>query len=208
MHILRSPDDFFIPSDDDLDDLLKSAPADTNADAPAEGKPVKGYKKDNRIAKMDISESSKEDHRMMKRYTRKEAEDFLKKDYIYLQKKVIMPFAIVEDYPYKNKTSEKDVPDSKNSNVNIGLVLTIGRLPKWKNILHQLDESAYILGECMYVARGNYDIGALKPHIALVIHKKYRIIKPIDIRDLFDPIKNELQNGAPYVIYKEFPVPV
>ncbi len=196
MQILRFPDDLG---------------GDPNAELelPAEEKGVaKAYRNENRIARMDISESSKEDHRFMTRYTRKDAEDFLKKDYLYLKKRVIMPFAIVEDYAFKKKASDKDVPDAKNSNVDIGMILAIGRLPKWKNIMHQLDESAYIIGECAYIHRGKYDIGELKPHIALVIHKKYKIIKPIDIRDLFDPIKNELQNNAPYVVYKEFPKPL
>lgn len=202
MHILRYPED---NTGNDKQPEEQSGLLDALL---GEATTVKGYRVDNKIARMDISESSKEDHRFMTRYTRKQAEDFLKKDYIYMQKRVIMPFAIIEDYPFKKKPTDKDVPDKKNSNVDMGIILAIGRLPKWRNILHQLDESAYILGECMYVHRGNYDIGALKPHIALVLHKKYKTIKPMDIRDLFDPIKNELQNGAPYVIYKEFPKPV
>ena len=192
MNILRFPDD---AGGDELPPMLETSA-------------VKAFRNDNRIARMDISESSKEDHRFMTRYTRKEAEDFLKKEYIYLQKRVIVPFAIVEDYPFKTKSSDKDVPDAKNSNVDMGMILVMGRLPKWKNIKHQLDESAFIIGEATFIDRGKYDIGTLKPHIALVVHKKYKIIKPIDIRDLFDPIKNEMQNGAPYVIYKEFPKPV
>jgi len=197
MNILRFPDD------------LGGDPKEEENALPIEEKgAVKGYRNDNRIARMDISESCKEDHRFMTRYTRKDAEDFLKKDYIYLQKRVIMPFAIVEEYPFKKKASDKDVPDAKKSNVDMGMIIAIGRLPKWKNIMHQLDESAYILGECAYIHRGKYDIGDLKPHIALVIHKKYKTIKPIDIRDLFDPIKNELQNNAPCVVYKEFPKPI
>jgi hypothetical protein len=59
----------------------------------------------------------------------------------------------------------------------------------------------------MLIRPGMYDIGQLKPHFALVVKKKYKVIKQakIRIRDLFDIVKNELQNGKPFVVYKEFP---
>jgi hypothetical protein len=59
----------------------------------------------------------------------------------------------------------------------------------------------------MLVRPGLYDIGQLKPHFALVIKKKYKVIKQakIRIRELFEKVKNELQNGKPFIVYKEFP---
>lgn len=185
----------------DVDDEDEEEEDDDLASA-SDGEYIK-YKLDNKVARLDISASSKQDHRYMTRFTKKEAEESLRKDLITLRKPKIKPFAIVKDFEFKKKSSDKDIPDKNN--VDVGNLLVIGRLPKWKTIMHQLNERPYILGECMFVQRGNYDIGPLKPHIALVLTKKYKTIKPTEVRDCFDPIKALMQNGKPVVFYKEFP---
>ncbi len=213
MFILRHPDDLsgfddLIDDDVNLDALADDSKDDDDDDADIDENNVAlflKYREDNRPTKLDACSSSKEDHRYMSRCTKKDAEDHLKKMLVQMRKPIIKPFAIIKDFQYKKKASDSDIPDPKGKNVEEDFLLVIGRLPKWKNIMHQLDERPYILGECMYVHRGKYDIGVLKPHFALKINKKYKTIKPMEIRDCFDPIKATLQNGAPYVIYKEFP---
>lgn len=219
MFILHSPDDKKGVTNDDFDDLLgddvnldnlDSVESVEDGDDDAEvdennAAAFAKYKRNNRVSYMDISASSKEDHRCMTRVTKKEMTEHIRDEFLrYMRKPITKPFAIVKDFPFKKKSSDSDI-ENKN-NVETGFLLVVGRLPKWKNILHQIDERPYILGECMLVLKGKYDIGdILRPHIGLVISKKYKTIKPMEIRDCFDPVKAVMQNGAPYVIYKEFP---
>jgi hypothetical protein len=216
-YILRSPDDKNgginndldglddLLNDDDvnLDDLGGDDDDDSDVDE-NDAASFMTYKVNKRVSSLDISASSKQDHRFMTRFSKKEADEHLRDEFLRkMRKPVIKPFAIIKDFPYKKKASDKDIPDKNN--VSEEFILIVGRLPKWRTIMHQLNERPYIIGECMYVHKGNYDIGTLKPHIALVISKKYKTIKPMEIRDCFDPVKAVMQNGAPYVIYKEFP---
>jgi hypothetical protein len=112
---------------------------------------------------------------------------------------MIQPFLIMDEYPFKTKNSDSDIPRKDGKNVEEDLVLVIGRLPKFKSI-EEFKGKPYIRGEIMLVRPGLYDIGQLKPHFALVIKKKYK-----GIRELFEKVKNELQNGKPFIVYKEFP---
>jgi hypothetical protein len=219
MFILHSPEDKKGVNNDDFDDLLGDEINldDLDNDNEEEGEEGDGaevdengkisiiYKKESRVSRMDISASSKEDHRLMTRVTKKEMTEHIRDEFLRkMQKAVIKPFAIIKDFPFKKKDSDKDKEDK--TNVDSGFLLVVGRLPKWKNIMHQLDERPYIIGECMLVKKGIYDIGKIeRPHIGLVISKKYKTIKTQEIRDCFDPVKALMQNGAPYVIYKEFP---
>ena len=166
------------------------------------------YKRNNRPSSLDISKSSKENHKYPQRVTEKEALDHLRDVYRKMKKQQIWPFAVVFDYPFKKKSSDSDIVNEKETNANRGMLLVFGKLMKWKNVFK--DEFAglpYIKGEAVLIRRGKYDIGYLKPHIALRVtdKRKGEKIKPIKLRDLFDPIKNELQNGKPFVNYKELP---
>ncbi len=162
-----------------------------------------------RPARLDISKNSEEDSRHPNRHTKGDLEDQLKKDYRYMKGKgyfMIQPFLIMDEYPFKVKNSDSDIPRKDGKNVEEDLVLVLGRLPKFKSI-EEFKGKPYIRGEIMLIRPGMYDIGQLKPHFALVVKKKYKVIKQakIRIRDLFDIVKNELQNGKPFVVYKEFP---
>jgi hypothetical protein len=162
-----------------------------------------------RPARLDITKNSEEDSRYPNRHTKGDLEDQVKKDFRYMKGKgffMIQPFLIMDEYPFKTKNSDSDIPRSDGKNVAEDLVLVIGRLPKFKSI-EEFKGKPYIRGEIMLVRPGLYDIGQLKPHFALVIKKKYKVIKQakIRIRELFDIVKNELQNGKPFVLYKEFP---
>lgn len=175
------------------------------------------YRYEKRPARLDITRSSKDDHRYPMRFTRKELETQLRKDYKYMRQKpymMLQPFMIMRDYPFKKSSNDNDVPDKNNSNVDFGLMLVLGRLPRFRSIEEYKNEKTYVMGDAMYVKAGTYYLPdtketlVLKPHIALVIKKRRekKKIRPIDVRELFDCIKNELQNGKPYVVYKEMPV--
>jgi hypothetical protein len=162
-----------------------------------------------RPARLDITKNSEEDSRIPNRHTKGDLEDQVKKDYKYMKAKgyfMVQPFLIMDEYPFKTKNSDSDIPRSDGKNVEEDLVLVIGRLPKFKSI-EEFKGKPYIRGEFMLIRPGLYDIGELKPHFAIVIKKKYKVIKQakIRIRELFDVVKNELQNGKPFVLYKAFP---
>ena len=162
-----------------------------------------------RPARLDITKNSEEDSRIPNRHTKADLEDQVKKDFRYMKGKgyfMVQPFLIMDEYPFKTKNSDSDIPRKDGKNVDEDIVLVIGRLPKFKSV-EEFKGKPYIRGEIMLVRPGLYDIGQLKPHFALVIKKKYKVIKQakIRVRDLFDVVKNELQNGKPFVVYKEFP---
>ena len=162
-----------------------------------------------RIARLDITKNSEEDHRSLNRHTKSDLSEQVKKDYRYMKGKsyfMVQPFLILDEYPYKAKSSDSDIIRKDGKNVAEDIVLVIGRLPKLKGT-EEFKNKPYIRGEIMLIKAGNYDIGPLKPHFALVVKKKYKVIKQgkIRVRDLFDSVKNELQNGKPFVVYKEFP---
>jgi hypothetical protein len=162
-----------------------------------------------RPARLDITKNSEEDSRIPNRHTKGDLEDQVKKDFRYMKGKgyfMVQPFLIMDEYPFKTKNSDSDIPRKDGKNVDEDIVLVIGRLPKFKSV-EEFKGKPYIRGEIMLVRPGLYDIGQLKPHFALVIKKKYKVIKQakIRVRDLFDVVKNELQNGKPFVLYKEFP---
>jgi hypothetical protein len=162
-----------------------------------------------RPARLDITKNSEEDSRIPNRHTRGDLEDQVKKDFRYMKGKgyfMVQPFLIMDEYPFKTKNGDSDIPRKDGKNVDEDIVLVIGRLPKFKSV-EEFKGKPYIRGEIMLVRPGLYDIGQLKPHFALVIKKKYKVIKQakIRVRDLFDVVKNELQNGKPFVLYKEFP---
>ena len=162
-----------------------------------------------RPARLDITKNSEEDSRIPNRHTKGDLEDQVKKDFRYMKGKgyfMVQPFLIMDEYPFKTKNGDSDIPRKDGKNVDEDIVLVIGRLPKFKSV-EEFKGKPYIRGEIMLVRPGLYDIGQLKPHFALVIKKKYKVIKQakIRVRDLFDVVKNELQNGKPFVLYKEFP---
>ncbi len=162
-----------------------------------------------RPARLDITKNSEEDSRIPNRHTKGDLEDQVKKDFRYMKGKgyfMVQPFLIMDEYPFKTKNGDSDIPHKDGKNVDEDIVLVIGRLPKFKSV-EEFKGKPYIRGEIMLVRPGLYDIGQLKPHFALVIKKKYKVIKQakIRVRDLFDVVKNELQNGKPFVLYKEFP---
>lgn len=164
---------------------------------------------DNKKARLDITKNSKEDHRYVQRYTRKEIDDQFKKDTKYFRgrcksKLIMKPLLIMDEYPYKRKKSDSDIPRSDGKNVEEDFVLVIGRLPKLRGT-EQFKGKPYVLGQIAYLPQGDYDIGFLKRHFAIVIKKKYKRIKKSKIRKLFDPVKNELRTGWPFTIYKEMP---
>jgi len=166
-------------------------------------------KLERRPARLDITKNSEEDSRIPNRHTKDDLEDQIKKDFRYMKGKgyfMIQPFLIMDEYPFKTKNSDSDIPRKDGKNVEEDLVLVIGRLPKFKSI-EEFKGKPYIRGEIMLVRPGLYDIGQLKPHFALLIKKKYKVIKQakIRIRELFEKVKNELQNGKPFIVYKEFP---
>lgn len=165
--------------------------------------------RDNKKARLDITKNSKEDHRYVQRYTKKELETQLKKDLKYFKDRcksrlIIKPVLIMADYPYKKKSSDSDIPQG-DKNVERDYVLVIGRLPKFKGT-EQFKRKSYIKGHITYLPSGKYDQGELIRHFGLIIKtKKYKRIKKRTIRDLFRPLKNSLRNNWPFTIYKEFP---
>ncbi|BDS15052.1 hypothetical protein [Aureispira anguillae] len=168
------------------------------------------YKKEKRKAKVDITKNSKDDNTIVKRYTKRELDDQLKRDYKYMLGKpymVIQPLTILADYPYKKKKSDSDIIGSKN--VEYDYAMVIGKVLKWRST-EDFRGKAYKLGEIMYMKRGVYWIDGKKvemePHFAIVIHRSYKRIKSKRIRDLLAPLKQRLRSGKPFSIYKEFPV--
>lgn len=169
------------------------------------------FKHEKRKARVDITKNSKEDHREVKRYTKKEINDQLIKDYRYMMAKnymMIQPVTIMEKYPYKKKKSDSDIING-DKNVDEDYVLVIGKLPKWRST-EQFRGKAYILGHIMYIRRGDYwvngEVRNMEPHFAIVIVRKYKRIKSKRIRDLLKPLKHRLRSGKPFTIYKEFPM--
>lgn len=178
----------------------------------ASGKPEPAlpYKKEKRKAKLDITKNSKEDHRNVKRYTKSELNEQLKRDYKYMLGKpymVIQPVTIVAEYPYKKKKSNSDAIESYN--VEYDYALVIGKLLKWRST-EQFRRKPYKLGEIMYMKRGVYWVNGtemrMEPHFAIVLHRSYKRIKSKRIRDMLAPLKQRLRTGKPFSIYKEFPV--
>ena len=172
--------------------------------------PALPYKKEKRKARADITKNSKEDHRIIKRYTKSELQEQLKRDYKYMLGKpymMIQPVTIMADYPYKKKKSDSDKIESYN--VDHDYVLVIGKLLKWRST-EEFKGKPYKLGEIMYVRRGIYWVNGkemeLQPHFGIIIHRSYKRIKSKRIRDLLAPLKQRLRSGKPFSIYKEFPV--
>jgi chromatin segregation and condensation protein Rec8/ScpA/Scc1 (kleisin family) len=90
-----------------------------------------------RPARLDITKNSEEDSRIPNRHTKGDLEDQVKKDYKYMKAKgyfMVQPFLIMDEYPFKTKNSDSDIPRSDGKNVEEDLVLVIGRLPKFKSI--------------------------------------------------------------------------
>ncbi|CAA6821732.1 MAG: Unknown protein [uncultured Aureispira sp.] len=172
--------------------------------------PILPYKKEKRKAKLDVTKSSKEDHRNVKRYTKSELDEQLKRDYKYMLGKpymVIQPVTIMADYPYKKKKSNSDAIESYN--VEYDYALVIGKLLKWRST-EQFTRKPYKLGEIMYMKRGVYWVNGtqmrMEPHFAIVLHRSYKRIKTKRIRDMLAPLKQRLRTGKPFSIYKEFPI--
>lgn len=172
--------------------------------------PFLPYKKEKRKARLDITKNSKEDHRNIKRYTKSELNDQLKRDYKYMLSKpymMIQPVTIMADYPYKKKKSDDD--EIKSYNTDLDYVLVIGKLLKWRST-EEFKGKPYKLGEIMYVKRGVYWVEgkqmAMEPHFAIVLNRSYKRIKSKRIRDLLAPLKQRLRSGKPFSIYKEFPI--
>jgi hypothetical protein len=172
--------------------------------------PVLKYKREKRKARIDITKNSKEDHRYIKRYTKKEIDDQLKKDYKYSLGKpymIIQPLTIIGDYPFKKKSGDSDIPNEYN--VELDYIICIGKILKWRGT-EQFKGKPYKLGEIMYMKRGDYwvngKIETMDPHFAIVLKKSYKRIKSKRIRDLFKPLKQRLRSGKPFGIYKDFPI--
>lgn len=172
--------------------------------------PALPYKREKRKAKLDITKSSKDDHRKVKRYTKSELDEQLKRDYKYMLGKpymVIQPVTIMADYPYKKKKSNSDSIESYN--VEYDYVLVIGKLLKWRST-EEFKRKPYKLGEIMYMKRGVYWVNgtqmSMNPHFAIVLNRSYKRIKSKRIRDMLAPLKQRLRPGKPFSIYKEFPI--
>jgi hypothetical protein len=172
--------------------------------------PALPYKKEKRKAKLDITKSSKDDHRNVKRYTKSELDEQLKRDYKYMLSKpymVIQPVTIMADYPYKKQKNNSDSIESYN--VEYDYALVIGKLLKWRST-EEFKRKPYKLGEIMYMKRGVYWVNGtemrMDPHFAIVLHRSYKRIKSKRIRDMLAPLKQRLRAGKPFSIYKEFPV--
>ena len=205
----------FLGSDDSSDSADNSVQEDgsdwlDSMTAGSKPEPVLAYKKENRKARLDITKNSKEDHRYIKRYTKKEIEDQLKKDYRYMLGKpymLIQPLTILAEYPFKKKSSDSDIPNEHN--VDLDYIICIGKILKWRGT-EQFKGKPYRLGRIMYLKRGDYwvngKIHTFDPHFAIVLTKSYKRIKSKRIRDLFRPLKQRLRSGKPFGLYKEFPI--
>lgn len=198
---------FFEEDEDEEDTGILGSILGTQAEKP---QPALPYKKEKRKAKVDITKNSKEDNTIVKRYTKREIDEQLKRDYKYMLGKpymVIQPLTILADYPYKKKKNDSDIVGSRN--VDYDYVLVIGKLLKWRST-EDFRGKAYKLGEIMYMKRGIYWVNgqqvAMEPHFAIVIHRSYKRIKSKRIRDLLAPLKQRLRSGKPFSIYKEFPI--
>jgi hypothetical protein len=172
--------------------------------------PLFPYKKEKRKARLDITKNSKGDHRNIKRYTKSELNDQLKRDYKYMLSKpymMIQPVTIMADYPYKKKKSDDD--EVRSYNTEYDYVLVIGKLLKWRST-EEFKGKPYKLGEIMYVKRGIYWVNgkeiSMEPHFAIVLHRSYKRIKSKRIRDMLAPLKQRLRSGKPFTIYKDFPI--
>lgn len=172
------------------------------------------YKYEKRLARLDITQNSKTDHRSPKRYTIKELQTQIKKDYKYMKGKsyfMIQPFIMMVDYPYKK--SSKDSDTVTTSNVIYDYAFVIGRLRRWNSTEEYKNKKSYIMGDVMLVKKGYYYVDGktepelLLPHFALVFKKKRekKKIKSKRFRDVLVPLKQVLRSGKPYGIYKEFP---
>ncbi|MFK7795996.1 MAG: hypothetical protein AB8E82_00980 [Aureispira sp.] len=173
-------------------------------------KPLLPYKKEKRKARLDITKNSKSDHRDIKRYTKSELNDQLKRDYKFMLGKpymMIQPVTIMAEYPYKKKKSDDD--EIKSYNTELDYVLVIGKLLKWRST-EEFKGKPYKLGEIMYMKRGIYWVDgkelSMEPHFAIVINRSYKRIKSKRIRDLLAPLKQRLRSGKPFSIYKDFPI--
>ncbi len=211
-----SEDDLFAFLADDDDDEEDDDDEDTSLVGNIIGaskkkpEPIMPFKHEKRKARLDITKNSKEDHRTIQRYTKKELQDQLIKDYRYMMGKsymMIQPVTIMADYPYKKKKSDSDIMNDHN--VDKDYVLVIGKLLKWRGT-EEFRGKPYKLGYIMYVRRGDYwvngQIVSMEPHFAIVLHKSYKRIKSKRIRDLLKPLKQRLRSGKPFTIYKEFPI--
>lgn len=172
--------------------------------------PALPYKKEKRKARADITKNSKEDHTTVKRYTKGELQEQLKRDYKFMLGKpymVIQPVTIMADYPYKKKKNDSDIINDRN--VEYDYVMVIGKVLKWRST-EEFRGKAYKLGEIMYMKRGVYWVDGkrvrMDPHFAIVLHRSYKRIKSKRIRDLLAPLKQRLRSGKPFSIYKEFPI--
>lgn len=172
----------------------------------AKPEPILPYKKEKRKARLDITKKTN----TLKRYTKTELREQLKRDYKYALGKsymMIQPVTIMKDYPYKKKKSDSD--EVKDYNTDYDYVMVIGKLLKWRST-EEFRGKAYKLGEIMYMKRGVYWVNGtqmlMKPHYAIVINRSYKRIKSKRIRDLLAPLKQRLRAGKPFSIYKEFPI--
>lgn len=164
------------------------------------------YKKEKRKARIDITKKLN----VLKRYTKRELEDQLERDYKFMLGKpymMIQPVTIMADYPYKKKKNDSDAIN--DCNVEYDYMIVIGRVLRWSST-EEFKGKAYKLGEIMYMKRGIYWVDGkrvrMNPHFAMVFHKSYKRIKSKRIRDLLAPIKHRLRDGKPFAIYKEFPI--
>lgn len=172
--------------------------------------PLLPFKRERRKARLDITKNSKEDQRTIKRYTKAELQDQLKRDYKYMLAKsymMIQPLTILADYPYKKKKSDSDI--IADNNVDYDYALVIGKLLKWRST-EEFKGKPHKLGEIMYVRRGIYWVNGqevdMKPHFAIVLKRSYKRIKTKRIRDMLSPLKQRLRAMKPFTIYKEFPI--
>lgn len=172
----------------------------------AKPEPILPYKKEKRKARLDITKKTN----TLKRYTKNELREQLKRDYKYSLGKsymMIQPVTIMKDYPYKKKKSDSD--EIKDYNTEYDYAMVIGKLLKWRST-EEFRGKAYKLGEIMYMKRGVYWVNGtqmlMQPHYAIVINRSYKRIKSKRIRDLLAPLKQRLRAGKPFSIYKEFPI--
>lgn len=172
------------------------------------------YKYEKRPARLDITQNSKTDHRVPRRYTVKELQMQLKRDYKYMKGKgyfMIQPFMMMMDYPYKKQSKDADEVNADNAIYDYAFV--IGRLRRWNSTEEFKNKKSYIMGDVMYVKKGYYYVDGktepelLLPHLALVFRKKRekKTIKNKRFRDVLEPLKQVLRSGKPHGIYKDFP---
>lgn len=195
--------------DDEDDEAISGIFGTLVGESTTKPEPALPYKREKRKARADITKNSKEDHRIIHRYTKNELKEQLKRDYKHMLGKpymMIQPVTIMADYPYKKKKSDSDKVESYNTEYDY--VLVIGKLLKWRST-EEFKGKPFKLGEIMYVKKGTYWVEGkqldLQPHFAIVIDRSYKRIKSKRIRDLLAPLKQRLRSGKPFSIYKEFP---